>query len=134
MDWGRKELVDFNTGKTQLVSFDQSDNTGAIGVKMYGFALVEKSFFKMLGLTVSSNLDWGSYIISVPQTASKKNGALILSMKFLLTEVALYFYKSTLQPCMECCCHAWAGVPNCYSILEDRKQICRIVGPSLSAS
>ena len=101
---------------------------------MYGFALVEKSFFKMLGLTFSSNLDWGSYIISVPQTASKKNGALILSMKFLLTEVALYFYKSTLQPCMECCCHAWAGVPNCYSILEDRKQICRIVGPSLSAS
>ena len=67
---------------------------------MYGFALVEKSFFKMLGLTFSSNLDWGSYIISVAKTASKKNGALILSMKFLLTEVALYFYKSTLQLCM----------------------------------
>ena len=30
VDWGRKWLVDFNAGKTQLVSFDQSKNTGAI--------------------------------------------------------------------------------------------------------
>ena len=27
VDWGRKWLVDFNTGKTQLVSFDKSNNT-----------------------------------------------------------------------------------------------------------
>ena len=27
VDWGRKWLVDFNAGKTQLVSFDQSNNT-----------------------------------------------------------------------------------------------------------
>ena len=26
--WGRKWLVDFNAGKTQLVSFDRSNNTG----------------------------------------------------------------------------------------------------------
>ena len=30
VDWGRKWLLDFNAGKTQLVSFDQSNNTGAI--------------------------------------------------------------------------------------------------------
>ena len=32
----------------------------------------EKSSFKMLGLTFSSKLDWGSYIISIAKTASKK--------------------------------------------------------------
>ena len=42
MDWRRKKLVDFNAGKTQLVSFDKSNNTGAIDVKMDGSAL-EKS-------------------------------------------------------------------------------------------
>ena len=31
----------------------------------------------MLGLTFSSRLDWGSYIVSVAKTASKKIGALI---------------------------------------------------------
>ena len=35
-------LVDFNAGKTQLVSFDQSNNTGAIDVKMDGSVLEEK--------------------------------------------------------------------------------------------
>ena len=60
VDWGKKWLVDFNAGKTQLVSFDQSNNTGAIDVKMDGSVLEEKSFFKMLGLTLSSKLDWGS--------------------------------------------------------------------------
>ena len=34
VDLGRKWLVDFNAGQTQLVSFDRSGNTGAIDVKM----------------------------------------------------------------------------------------------------
>ena len=57
VDWGRKWLVDFNAGKTQLVSFDRSKNTGAIDVKMDGSVLEEKTSFKMLGLTFSSKLD-----------------------------------------------------------------------------
>ena len=80
---GLEVLVDFNAGKTQLVSFDQSNNTRAFDVKMDGSALEEKSSFEMLGLTFSSKLDWGSYIISIAKTASKKIGALIRSMKFL---------------------------------------------------
>ena len=43
VDWGRKWLVDFNAGKTQLVLYDQSNNTGAIDVRMDGSVLEEKS-------------------------------------------------------------------------------------------
>ena len=89
VDWGRKWLVDFNAGKTQLVLFDRSKNNGAIDVKMDGSVLEEKTSFKMLGLTFSSKLDWGSYIVSIAKTASKKIGVLIRSMKFLSPEVAL---------------------------------------------
>ena len=136
VDWGKKWLVDFNAGKTQLVSFDRSNNNGSIDVKMGGSILEEKSSFKMLGLTFSSKLDWGSYIISIAKTASKKIGALIRSMKFLSPEVALHLYKSTIRPCMEYCCHVWAGAPSCYLDLLDKlqKRICRIVSPSLAAS
>ena len=90
----------------------------------------------MLGLNFSSILDWGSYIISIAKTASKKIGALIRSMKFLSSEIALYLYKSTVPPCMEYCCHVLAGVPSCYLELLDQlqKQICRTVDPSLAAS
>ena len=59
MDWCKKWLVDFNAGKTQLDSFDQSNHNGSIDVKMDGFVLEEKSAFKMLGLTFSSKLDMG---------------------------------------------------------------------------
>ena len=103
---------------------------------MGGSVLEEKSFFKMLGLTFSSKLDWGSYIIFTAKAASKKIGALIRSMKFLSPEVALYLYKSIIGSCMEYCCHVWAGVPSCCLELLDKlqKQICRTVGSSLAAS
>ena len=135
-DWGKKWLVDFNAGKTQLVSFERSNSTGAIDVKLDVSVLEENSSFKMLGLTFSFKLDWGSCVISIAKTASKKIEFLIRSMKFISPEVALYLYKSTIRPCMEYCCHVWAGAPSCYLELLDKlqKRICRTVGPSLAAS
>ena len=121
VDWGKKWLVDFNAGKTQLVLFDWSNKTGSIAVKMDGLVL-KISSFKMLGLIFSSQLDWSSYIISIAKTASKKIRTLIRSMKFISPEVALYLYKSTICPCMEYCCHVLAGAPSCYLELLDKLQ------------
>ena len=103
---------------------------------MDGSVLEEKPSSKMLGLTFSSKLDWGSYIISIVKTASKKIGAFIHSMKFLSPEVALYLYKSIIRPCMEYCYHVWAGAPSCYLEMLDKlqKPICSTLGPSLAAS
>ena len=42
VDCGKKWFVDFNAGKTQLVQFDQSNNTGSIYMKMDGSFLEEK--------------------------------------------------------------------------------------------
>ena len=56
VDWVKRWLVHFNAGKTQLVSFQRSNNNSSIDVKMGGSILEEKSSFKMLGLT-SSKLD-----------------------------------------------------------------------------
>ena len=66
VDWGRKWLVDFNAGKNRLVSFDWSKNAGAIDVEIDGSVLEEKSSFKMLGLTFSSKIDWGSLLLKLP--------------------------------------------------------------------
>ena len=65
VDLSKKWLVNFNDGKTQLVLFNQSNNSVSIDVIMDGYALAEKSSFKMLVLIFSSKLDWGSYIISI---------------------------------------------------------------------
>ena len=73
-------------------------------------------------------------MISITKTASKKT-AWIRSMKSLSDEFALYFYKSTIWPCMEYC-HVWAGSPSCYLEFLDQlhKWICWTVCPSLAAS
>ena len=70
VDWGKKGLVDYHARKTQQVSFDWSNNNGFIDVEMDGSVLEEKPSFKILGLTYSSKLGWGSYIISLAKTAS----------------------------------------------------------------
>ena len=103
---------------------------------MNGSILEEKSSCKIMGLTYSSKLDWGSYIISIAKTASNKIGALVHSMKFLSPEFALYLYQCTICPCMEYCCHVGAGAPGWYLELLDKLQkgICRTVGPALAAS
>ena len=80
---------------------------------MDGSVLEENLSFNMMGLTFFSKLDWSSYIISVAKTASNKIGGSLHSIKFLSPEFALYLYKSTLQPCMEYCCHVWGGAPQC---------------------
>ena len=42
MDWVKKWLVDFNAGKTQLVSFDRYSNTGPVDMKTDRSVLDEK--------------------------------------------------------------------------------------------
>ena len=103
---------------------------------MNGYVLEKKSCFQMLGLSFSSELHWGSYIISIVKTAAKKIGALIPSVTFLSPEVALYLHKSTIRPWMEYCFHVWADAPSYYLKLLDKLQkwIYRTVGPSLAVS
>ena len=118
----------FQCSKSQLFSFDSSDNFGAIDVKMDGSVLEE-----MLGLSFSSKFDWDSYIAWIAKTVFKKIGALIRSMKFISPGVALYLYKYTIRPCMEYCCHAWVRTPCYYLVMLSKLQkwIRRTVGPYL---
>ena len=78
VDWRRKQLLDFNVEKTGLVSFDWFNKTD---VKLDRSVLDKKIYFKMLGLNLSSNLDWGWYIISIAETASQNIGAFNCSVK-----------------------------------------------------
>ena len=132
MDWGTKWLVYFNVGITNLVLLDRFNNTGAIDVKIDRSALEEKSPFKMLGLTLSSKLDWDSYIISISRAASKK----FRYMKFRSPKAALYLCRCTKRPCTEYFCHAWDDAPSCYLESPDylQKRIRRTFGSSLAAS
>ena len=64
VNWGRKWLVDFNAGKTELVSFGRSNYAVAIDVKMVCLFLRKNHFLRCWGCL--SVLDWiGSLILSL---------------------------------------------------------------------
>ena len=74
----------------------------------------------MLGLSFSSKLSWGVYIVSIAQTVSRKVGALVRFMKFLSRDVANFFYKPTIRPFMEHYFHVWVDAPSCYLDMLDK--------------
>ena len=73
-----KWLVDFIAGKIQPDSFDLSNNSVVIDLKMNKLNLDEKSSI-MPGLPFSSKLRCRSYSVSIAKAASKKIEALICS-------------------------------------------------------
>ena len=72
--------------------------------------------------------------ISIAKTVFQIIGALICSMNFIFSEVALYLNK--LWPCMEYSCHVWAVAHSCYLKLLDKLEnwIWKAVVPSLAAA
>ena len=52
VDQGKKRLIDFNAGKTQLVSFEQTNNTVSIDVEMDEPVLEEKIIFEDAGVNL----------------------------------------------------------------------------------
>ena len=103
---------------------------------MDGSVLEENLSCKMLVIYFSSKLECDLYIVSIAKTASNRSVALIRSVKFLLPVFDFYFYKSTIQACMEYCCHVWAGTPSRYLDMLDKlqKRIYGTLGASLASS
>ena len=55
---------------------------------------------------------------------------------FLSTESILYIYKFTIRPCIEYCCHLWAGASaSCLHLLDRiQKRILNLVGPDVCSN
>ena len=71
-DWVRKCFIDFNAGKSQLVSSDQSNSSGGIDVKMDGSFLDHKANLTMPVLSLSFKLYLGSYNVSIDKLPPRK--------------------------------------------------------------
>ena len=124
----------------KLVSYEWSDNSAAINVKLDGSVFEGVTLFLNSVRSwdcLSSKLDSASYyIVSIAKIVTKKIRALIRFLKVFSSEIALYLYESTAQPCIEYCCHVWADVPSYYLDMFDelQKWICSTVGRTFATS
>ena len=76
-EWGSKWLVAFNSSKTQTALYSRLKGDGApLNLQMSNSILEEKDTISLLGLTVSSDLSWKSYIsIKYPEYQEKSSSA-----------------------------------------------------------
>ena len=134
VEWGKKWLVTFNASKTKLLSINRFSSPILPSVSMEGTSLPESDSFRLLGTTLSNEFSWKSYIVSVAKSAAMKVGSLLRCKGFFTQETILYLYKSTIRPCIEYCCHLWAGAPtSCLSLLvRIQQRICNVVEPNPS--
>ena len=101
---------------------------------MNGNLLTKSSTLRLLGLSFRTDLSWKPYIQTIAKSASAKVASLF-TRHFLTPDSILYLYKSLIRPCMEYCCHIWAGSSNDALSLLDKvqKRIVNVVGPALAS-
>ena len=134
VEWGKKWLVTFNAGKTKLLSVSKCHRATPFSIAMNGEDLPENNSFRLLGLTFSKSLTWNEYVEAIAKAAAQKVGSLYRARAYLTPECILYLYKACIRPCMEYCCHLWAGAPAHLLNLLDKIQnrVSNMIGPQLS--
>ena len=81
-EWGSKWLVAFNSSKTQTALYSRLKGDGApLNLQMSSSILEEKDTISLLGLTVSSDLSWKSYIQNIRKKSAQRIGSLYRSKR-----------------------------------------------------
>ena len=68
VDWGKKWLVDFSAGKTQLVLFERSNNNGSIDVSFNLFFCFNFFLLRLLCISIIYHMPsvWNTVVTSGP--------------------------------------------------------------------
>ena len=104
---------------------------------MNGDELDTSASFTQLGISLSSNLTWKTYIHSFAKHASQKLGFLTRARGFFSSSRLLSIYKSQIRPSLEYCTQVWGGAPKSTLWLLDKvqsKALCLINNPNLTIS
>ncbi len=135
VNWGKNWLVNFNASKTKLLSINHHRDPSLPPIRMSDSQLLESNSLRLLGLTLTADLRWNKYIESIASSTARKVGSLCRARKFFSPESILQIYKTTIRPCMEYCCHIWAGAPSAYLGVLDKiqRRICNLIGPDLAS-
>ena len=138
VDWGKNNLVEFNSRKTHLVLMSRrKDVSDFPAIVMNDSPLVQESSVSLLGTIISKNLCWKSHILAIARSASCKLGFLVRSKHLFSAAQRLILYKSQIRPVLEYCSHVWGGGASTHLAILDsiqRKAVRLVDDPSLTDS
>ena len=76
LDWGTKNLVQFNASKTKSCSLSHKKSNNTHTIFMNGTSLQNKESFNLVGVSFKHDLSWLRHITSIATSAAKKLGFL----------------------------------------------------------
>ena len=135
LDWGARNLVQFNASKTQPCLLSRKKSGNSHPIHMNGLILQEKDSFDLVGVSFDHDLNWHRHISTIASSAAKKLGFLFRAKKYFSSSNLYTLYVSQIRPCLEYCSNIWgAAPPTTLGILDaiERKAVRLINDPTLT--
>ena len=107
-EWGSRNLVKFNTSKTQLLTISLSNTPSNYPIVFEDSEIPPLNSIKILGLKISSSLSWRDHIVQIAKSASKKLGVLFRCKQYF-NSAQLFKFIGFIRPCLEYCSHIWGS-------------------------
>nr|XP_026490096.1 uncharacterized protein LOC113396392 [Vanessa tameamea] len=108
-DWGDANLVQFNHSKIQACLFFAKKSSFDLTPTFESVSLPITNHIGLLGITITSNLNFGQQIESMAQAASKKLSILSKDRRYFSSEQLLNLYTAQVRSRMEYCSHLLDG-------------------------
>src|SRR5678816_710503 len=91
--WGHRNLVKFNSLKTQLLHISLSKTPPTFPISFDGSNVSPMNSINILGLNINNKLSWKPHISMVAKMASKKLEVLLRLLEFFFSAQLLQLYK-----------------------------------------
>ena len=111
LDWGTKNLVQFNASKTQSYSLSHKKSTNIHPIFMNDASLQNKESSNLVGVAFEHDLSWHGHITSIATSASKKLGFLFRARRYFSSLNLYTLYVSQIRHCLDYCPHVWGAAP-----------------------
>ena len=110
-EWGTRNLVKFNTSKTQLLTISLSNTPSNYPIIFEDSEIPPLNSINILGLQISSSLSWRDHIVQIAKSASKKLRVLFRCKQYFNAAQLFKLYTGFICPCLEYCSHIWGSSP-----------------------
>jgi hypothetical protein len=114
VDWSSQNLMNINTKKTKEMLLGSILSNSPPLILLNDSTVERVTSFKLLGLTITNNLNWEEHITNVCNKANKRLHYLkLLKRCSVSVDDLLHYYKSVIRPTIEYACPVWqSGLTN----------------------
>jgi len=108
LNWSRNNLMNINWNKTKEMIIGPLATQSVPLLNVDGNTIQRVTVFKLLGVSVDSDLEWDSHVSAICSKASSRLYFLkLLKRSAVSRDDLMHFYESYIRPVLEYACAVW---------------------------